>query len=56
MFPVFRCGDGDCDGPFPGTGVGYDGGAGEGRGVKGLMAVKVSSPSAAAIESVVERV
>ena len=53
MFPVFRCGDGDCDGPFPGNWVGSDGGAGDGSGVKGLMAVAVSSPAAAEMESAV---
>ena len=53
MFPVFRCGDGDCDGPFPGTWVGSDGGAGDVSGVLGAMGYPVSSTAAAEIEQAV---
>ena len=53
MFAVVLCGDGDCNGPFPGTWVGSDGGAGGGSGVLGAMGDPVLSTAAAEIEQAV---
>ena len=53
MSTVVLCGDGDCDGPFPGTWVGSDGGAGDGSGVLSAKGDPVSSTAAAEIEQAV---